>query len=179
MDGDLDSINHNIQDKTISTQSEKKLQHTASSTTTTFSLLMFFFLKIVETASPGKCNMIVKEGDKIHWKYTGTLTDGTVFDSGGYTATIGANQVIKGVDIGIRGMCVGGKRRIVVHSFWAYGAKAYENIPANANLIFDVQLLYIDRPNVAMETYESKLRGKGRVSTENKLKVRGYTFAEL
>jgi len=133
-------------------------------------------LKIVIKSSSGKCNMKVKEGDRIHWKYRGTLTDGQLFDTGGYTATIGKNHVIKGVDEGMRGMCVGEKRQIAVHSSWAYGDKAQGNIPPSSNLIFEVQLLYIDRPNVAMETLEAKLRKKGGVSDQNKLKI-DVTFA--
>lgn len=90
-----------------------------------------------------------KNGDKVHVHYTGTLTDGTVFDSsaGGtpIAFTLGAGQVIKGWDQGIAGMRVGGKRTLTIPHELAYGEAGFPGaIPPRATLIFDVELMAID-----------------------------------
>jgi FK506-binding nuclear protein len=51
--------------------------------------------------------------------------------------------VIKGWDIGIQGMSVGGERRLTIPAHLAYGSKAQPGIPANSQLIFDIKLLAI------------------------------------
>ena len=58
--------------------------------------------------------------------------------------TIGRGEVIKGWDIGIAGMSVGGERRINIPAKLAYGGKAQPGIPANSPLQFDVKLLQIN-----------------------------------
>ena len=87
-----------------------------------------------------------KEGSHVRVHYTGWLTNGKKFDSsvGGqpFQFRIGAHQVIKGWEEGVAGMKVGGKRQLRIPPDLAYGAKGYPGaIPANATLIFDVQLL--------------------------------------
>lgn len=81
--------------------------------------------------------------------YTGYLTDGTKFDSsydhpGGapFTIAYGQHKVVMGWDTGFDGMRVGGKRRLFIPSLLAYGPRGNPPvIPANANLIFDVELV--------------------------------------
>lgn len=92
-------------------------------------------------------------GDTVTVNYVGALTDGTVFDasanhgSSGFTFTLGAGQVIKGWDEGIVGMKVGGKRVLVIPASLAYGDQAVGNvIPANATLVFEVELLNVQAP---------------------------------
>jgi peptidylprolyl isomerase len=80
--------------------------------------------------------------------YTGTLTDGTKFDSSydhgqPYSFVVGGGGVIKGWDEGIRTMKVGGRRRLVVPPALGYGAMARPNIPANSTLVFEVELLSV------------------------------------
>ncbi|MBU6214468.1 FKBP-type peptidyl-prolyl cis-trans isomerase [Patescibacteria group bacterium] len=89
-------------------------------------------------------------GDTVTVNYVGALTNGTVFDasakhgSDGFTFTLGAGQVIKGWDQGIVGMKVGGKRMLAIPSALAYGSQAVGNvIPANSDLIFEVELLKV------------------------------------
>ncbi|WP_273597711.1 FKBP-type peptidyl-prolyl cis-trans isomerase [Roseateles koreensis] len=90
-------------------------------------------------------------GNKLTVTYTGWLYNvnatsyhGTQFDSnvGGtaFTFTLGAGQVITGWDAGLTGMQVGGKRTLIIPSSLAYGASGNGTIPANAALVFDVQL---------------------------------------
>lgn len=92
----------------------------------------------------------VKPGDKITVHYTGTLLDGTKFDSSvdrgqPFSLTIGAGQVIQGWEQGIPGMKVGEQRRIFIPSEFAYGEQgAGDLIGPNADLIFDVELISID-----------------------------------
>ncbi|MEO5617628.1 MAG: FKBP-type peptidyl-prolyl cis-trans isomerase [Candidatus Eisenbacteria bacterium] len=81
--------------------------------------------------------------------YTGWLTDGTKFDSSldngrPFQFRIGAVPpgVIEGWDKGVRGMRVGGKRKLVIPSDLGYGPRGYAGaIPPNATLVFEVELL--------------------------------------
>lgn len=85
-------------------------------------------------------------GKVITAHYTGTLQDGTVFDSSVTRGTpfqfvLGAGQVIRGWDLGILGMKVGGKRKLTIAPELAYGSRAIGAIPANSTLVFEVELL--------------------------------------
>ncbi|RYO99802.1 hypothetical protein DL764_006695 [Monosporascus ibericus] len=89
----------------------------------------------------------VKKGDRVDVRYIGKLQDGKVFDSNKkgkpFSFKAGDGQVIKGWDIGIVGMSVGGERRLTIPAHLAYGSKSLPGIPANSQLIFDVKLLGI------------------------------------
>jgi FKBP-type peptidyl-prolyl cis-trans isomerase len=79
--------------------------------------------------------------------YTGWLENGKKFDSSvdrgqPFSFPLGAGRVIKGWDEGVQGMKVGGKRKLTIPSDLGYGPRGAGGvIPANATLIFDVELL--------------------------------------
>ena len=105
-------------------------------------------MQIEVTHAVDECTIRSQEDDTIYWHYKGTLLDGTEFHSGDFSATIGHGHVITGVDKGMRDMCVGEKRKMTIHSDWAYGdAGRPGSIPPKATLIFEVLLNKIERPD--------------------------------
>lgn len=87
-----------------------------------------------------------KDGDTVVAHYSGTLIDGTEFDSSykrGQPLTISINQVVKGWQYALKAMEVGSKWQIFIPSDLGYGASATGNIPPNSALIFDIELLEI------------------------------------
>ena len=91
-------------------------------------------------------------GDRVTVHYTGWLIDGTKFDSSidrgqPFVFSLGAGQVIQGWDRGVRGMQVGGVRKLTIPPELAYGDRPVGGglIPANSTLVFEVQLLGIGK----------------------------------
>ena len=88
-------------------------------------------------------------GNRVSVHYTGWLTDGTKFDSSldrnqPFAFNLGAGQVIAGWDEGVRGMKVGGKRKLTIPSDLGYGAAGAGGvIPPDATLVFEVELLEV------------------------------------
>jgi peptidylprolyl isomerase/FKBP-type peptidyl-prolyl cis-trans isomerase FkpA len=86
-------------------------------------------------------------GKDVTVHYVGILQNGTKFDASRdhgqpFTFTLGAGQVIKGWDVGVVGMKVGGKRKLTIPSEMGYGARGAGGvIPPNATLVFDIELL--------------------------------------
>ena len=97
------------------------------------------------------CEMKSRKGDTLHMHYTGTLQDGTEFDSSiprgePLSFTLGSGQVIKGWDQGLLAMCAGEKRKLVIPPDLGYGdSGAGDKIPGGSVLIFEVELIKIDR----------------------------------
>lgn len=98
-----------------------------------------------------------QDGDTVSVLYTGSLDDGTVFDASSkhgnqpFSFVVGANQVIRGWDLGLVNMKVGGKRELVIPPELGYGATPpqWSGIPANATLHFTVELLSIGTSSAA------------------------------
>ncbi|KAI1213896.1 uncharacterized protein F4807DRAFT_409582 [Annulohypoxylon truncatum] len=90
---------------------------------------------------------VVKKGNKVEVRYIGKLQNGKVFDANKkgkpFSFSVGKGEVIKGWDIGVQGMSVGGERRLTIPANLAYGSKGQPGIPANSTLIFDIKLLAI------------------------------------
>ena len=87
-------------------------------------------------------------GKQVTVHYTGLFTSGEKFDSSRdrgtpFAFTLRAGQVIKGWDIGVEGMKVGGKRLLTIPPELAYGPNDYQSIPGNSTLIFEVELLEV------------------------------------
>ena len=89
------------------------------------------------------------KGKKVKVHYTGTLDDGTKFDSSldrgdPLEFVCGVGMVIKGWDMGVVGMREGQKRRLTIPAHLGYGAYGVPGcIPPNATLIFEVELVKV------------------------------------
>lgn len=103
----------------------------------------------IEIIQEGEGERKVKEGDTVTVHYTGTLLDGTKFDSSldkgqPFIFTVGAGRVIKGWDLGLLEMKIGEKRKLTIPSYLGYGEREKGSIPSNATLIFEIELLEIN-----------------------------------
>ena len=103
----------------------------------------------IEVLQEGDGEAVTKKGDTISVHYTGTLEDGTKFDSSidrgePFLFTIGAGQVIQGWEQGTLDMKVGEKRKLIIPAELGYGSSGAGNlIPPNATIIFDIELMGI------------------------------------
>jgi len=92
--------------------------------------------------------VLAEQGMEVLVNYVGTFTDGRKFDSSydrqkAYPFHLDNHEVIRGWDEGIKGMRVGGKRRLIVPPHLAYGAAGFGSgrIPPNTTLVFEIELL--------------------------------------
>jgi FKBP-type peptidyl-prolyl cis-trans isomerase FkpA len=97
-----------------------------------------------------------RDDSEVAINYTGWLYDAKAQDHHGkkidssndsgrpLTFTIGADQVVSGMDSGVKGMRVGGKREIIVPSSMGYGRRgAGSDVPPNSALVFDIELVEV------------------------------------
>ena len=114
----------------------------AGTEVTTSSGLKYVDLVVGSGVSP-------QSGQTVSVNYTGTLENGTKFDSSydrgrPFEFRIGTGSVIKGWDEGLMSMKVGGKRRLIIPAALGYGARgARPTIPPNATLVLEVELLAV------------------------------------
>jgi len=100
-----------------------------------------YYIEILEGSGEEADN-----GDAVTVKYTGKLLDGSVFDSGIFSFTIGKGEVISGFDKGITFMKEGGKAQLIIPSNFAYGSMGQNEIPPFTTLLFDIELLEVKKP---------------------------------
>ncbi|KAK4100127.1 peptidyl-prolyl cis-trans isomerase [Parathielavia hyrcaniae] len=104
----------------------------------------------VEVLAEGSGTRETARGDTINVHYSGTLENGSEFDSSykrkvplGFM--VGAGEVIKGWDEGLLGMKIGEKRKLTIQPELGYGARGAGGvIPPNAVLIFETELMSIE-----------------------------------
>lgn len=104
----------------------------------------------IQDLRPGT-GAVAKDGDNLSMNYKGMLLNGKIFDQsygrGPFDFKLGAGQVIQGWDQGIKGMKVGGKRKLTIPAALGYGDKgAGADIPPGATLVFEVELLKAEKP---------------------------------
>jgi len=114
-----------------------------------------------QNATPNATQMKIEEikagtgatpakGDTVIVHYTGWLTNGEKFDSSKdrnepFSFTLGVGQVIKGWDEGFAGMKEGGQRKLTIPPEMGYGQRNVGPIPANSTLIFEVELIRVEK----------------------------------
>ena len=143
--------------------------------TTTESGLKYYDLAVGEGASP-------ETGQIVTVHYTGWLEeDGTKFDSSldraqPFTFKIGMSQVIKGWDEGVATMKVGGKRQLLIPPDLGYGEQGSGGgIPANATLIFEVELISVQEGSPEAPT---TVEEADYMTTESGLKYTDFVVGE-
>ena len=111
-------------------------------------------IDVLKSVAAEDCPVKSANGDTLHMHYTGTLfKDGSEFDSSikrgkPLIFPIGGGRVIKGWEQGLLDMCAGEKRKLTIPPALGYGARGFPpKIPANSVLVFDVELVKIERKN--------------------------------
>uniref|UniRef100_A0A673BPN6 peptidylprolyl isomerase n=1 Tax=Sphaeramia orbicularis TaxID=375764 RepID=A0A673BPN6_9TELE len=109
-------------------------------------------VQIRTLSKPESCNRTTVASDFIRYHYNGTLLSGQAFDSSysrnsTYDTYLGQGDLIKGMDEGLLGMCVGERRVIIVPPFLAYGESGHgTKVPPQATLVFEVLLADVFNP---------------------------------
>lgn len=101
-------------------------------------------------------------GSQVHVHYTGKLVDGTTFDSSRtrgqpLSFALGRSQVIAGWDRGVQTMSVGEQAILTIAPEFGYGSRGVGPIPANATLIFEVELVGWSEPSVVWPIVQNAL----------------------
>ncbi|MEE6465668.1 hypothetical protein FKM82_006639 [Ascaphus truei] len=104
-------------------------------------------VNITSQFKPSNCTVLSKKGDYLKYHYNATLMDGTMLDSTHqygktYNIVLGSGQVVLGMDISLKDMCVGETRTVVIPPHLGYGEAGVEGeVPGSAVLVFDIELL--------------------------------------
>ncbi|EDL88049.1 FK506 binding protein 9, isoform CRA_a [Rattus norvegicus] len=104
-------------------------------------------ISITSHYKPPDCSVLSKKGDYLKYHYNASLLDGTLLDSTWnlgktYNIVLGFGQVVLGMDMGLREMCVGEKRTVIIPPHLGYGEAGVDGeVPGSAVLVFDIELL--------------------------------------
>ncbi|KAG7457828.1 hypothetical protein MATL_G00231390 [Megalops atlanticus] len=96
---------------------------------------------------PDNCNPVSKKGDFVKYHYNATLMDGTHIGSTHtygktYDIVLGVGQVVPGMEMGLKDMCVGEKRTLIIPPHLGYGERGVDGeVPGSAVLVFDVEMV--------------------------------------
>lgn len=90
--------------------------------------------------------MLAEAGDQATVGYQLYLTSGQLVEEGQFTFLIGGSEAIPGFDEGVRGMRVGGLRKLVIPPELGYGNVSRAGVPAGSILIFDVEMREVVKP---------------------------------
>ncbi|XP_049629495.1 peptidyl-prolyl cis-trans isomerase FKBP7 [Suncus etruscus] len=128
---------------------------------------------------PENCSKTSKRGDLLNVHYDGYLAeDGSQFycsrtQNEGHPKwfVLGVGQVIKGLDIGMMDMCAGEKRKVLIPPSFAYGKEGYAKgkIPANATLIFEIELYAVTKGPRSIETFKQIDTDNDRQLSKNEI----------
>lgn len=87
-----------------------------------------------------------EQGDSVKVQYTGRFLDGSVFDNGTYSFVLGQGEAISGFDQGVALMKEGGIAKLIIPSNLAYGSTGQNAIPPFTTLLFNIELLEVEKP---------------------------------
>jgi FKBP-type peptidyl-prolyl cis-trans isomerase len=126
---------------------------------------------VVKTLQKGS-GPAAADGDVLAVMYKGTLSNGTVFDENSkrppFALRLGAGQVIKGWDMGLKGAKAGSKLKLTIPPGLAYGERAVGSIPANSTLTFEIEVLRVDPKNAEQKiSFVDLKKGSGQAATSS------------
>lgn len=135
-------------------------------------------VKIDVLFMPENCTQTSKKGDLVNAHYDGYLAkDGSKFycsrsvkDGHPQWFVVGVGQVLKGLDIGLLGMCPGEKRKLTVPPSLAFGSQGKDPVPPNATVIFEVELFSVTRGPRSMEAFKEIDKDQDKSLTDQEIK---------
>ncbi|XP_072541097.1 peptidyl-prolyl cis-trans isomerase FKBP7 [Salminus brasiliensis] len=134
-------------------------------------------VKIQVVFKPENCTQKAKKGDLLNAHYDGYLAkDGSQFycsrsaKSGEpHWFVMGVGEVIKGLDLGLKDMCPGEKRKITIPPSLAFGEQGKHPVPPNATIIFNVELLHVRRGPRSIEAFKEMDLNNDRTLTKDEV----------
>ncbi|KAG5852565.1 peptidyl-prolyl cis-trans isomerase FKBP7 [Anguilla rostrata] len=135
-------------------------------------------VKIEVIFKPENCAKKSKRGDLMNAHYDGFLAkNGSQFycsrsEKDGHPKwfVLGVGQVMKGLDIGMDGMCPGEKRKLIIPPSLGYGQQGNEKVPPNSTLIFEIELYSVSRGPRSMEAFREMDLDKDRSLSKTEVK---------
>ncbi|KAG5842210.1 peptidyl-prolyl cis-trans isomerase FKBP9 [Anguilla anguilla] len=107
-------------------------------------------VQITNSYKPDSCSPLSKKGDFVKCHYNASLLDGTPIGSTHsfgktYDVVLGAGQMVPGMEVGLKDMCVGEKRILVIPPHLGYGERGVEGeVPGSAVLVFDIEMISLE-----------------------------------